>query len=622
MTRPGTTRPGPLEALALRVDTVSRMGIRQILSRVARRLRHRWIYPRLGERLHPTPPPLDGEPSHAWPFGTWPYEASIDRPKDPPGRVDGWQRGRFEHLGLPAVELGDPLGDGSIDWQRAPGDNRLWSYELHYGQWALALARAAVADDGPRADGRRAALVALVDDWITHNPVGREPAWEPYPMSRRVVAWSRLAPAFVPEGFGGGAAYRRFWRERLEPSLRRQVRYLRTNLEHDVPNNHLVANYRALAWAGLLFDHWPESDALRNVGLRGLWRELDRQVLADGVHDERSTSYHTIVLLDFYETHALARRLGVEVPPGVAMALGRMLRVLEVVRSPAGHWPLLNDSVDGYPTAWARLDPTALRLDLALGDDESAVGGLEVQVFEFPRAGWAVWREPRGSLFFDAGPMGPDRILGHAHADTLGFELHWRGGPRIVDPGVVTYADGPWRDRLRGMAAHNTVTLDGQDPCRFWGPFRVAWPAHGQLLHADASYLEGQHDGYRRLPGGVVHRRRIVRQQRGTWEIHDQFIPRDGRTESGVEHGFASTLQWSPGATIEDETLGDASFRVTWPDGVVLAVTASDGLHVEHGEGHVSGGWHRQVAAPRSVFRWRSKVPCAVALRIDDTGRA
>ena len=119
------------------------------------------------------------------------------------------------------------------------------------------------------------------------KPGGSAPGWEPYPLSRRLVAWSRLQAALA-----GEAAGREFWRLRLEPSLRRQAAFLRRNLERDLPNNHLLANFRALAWVGLLFPHWPEAARLRAVGLEGLWGEMRRQVLADGVHDERSVTYH------------------------------------------------------------------------------------------------------------------------------------------------------------------------------------------------------------------------------------------------------------------------------------------------------------------------------------------
>jgi len=94
---------------------------------------------------------------------------------------------------------------------------------------------------------------------------------------------------------------RLFWRSRLAPSLWQQTQVLRANLERDLVNNHLMANYRALAWMGLLFKGWSEAGPWRDIGLTGLWEQMRLQVLSDGVHDERSISYHTLVLQDLLE---------------------------------------------------------------------------------------------------------------------------------------------------------------------------------------------------------------------------------------------------------------------------------------------------------------------------------
>ncbi len=58
---------------------------------------------------------------------------------------------------------------------------------------------------------------------------------------------------------------------KLAPSLAQQTAVLGKNLERDLANNHLVANYRALAWMGLIFPGWPEAKKWRDVGLDGLW---------------------------------------------------------------------------------------------------------------------------------------------------------------------------------------------------------------------------------------------------------------------------------------------------------------------------------------------------------------
>src|SRR5690606_274787 len=89
------------------------------------------------------------------------------------------------------------------------------------------------------------------------------------------------------------------------------------------------------------------------------------------------------------------------------------------------------------------------------------------------------------------------------------------GGQRlVVDTGVFEYNAGPRRERSRSTAAHNTVTLDDTDQCRFFGAFRVG--RRLRVTHCEVSAQPGElcvdaaHDGYRSLPGAPLHRR-VVR---------------------------------------------------------------------------------------------------------------
>ncbi len=124
----------------------------------------------------------------------------------------------------------------------------------------------------------------------------------------------------------------------------------------------------------------------------------------------------------------------------------------------------------------------------------------------------------------DVAPIGPDYLPGHAHADTLSFELSLFGQRVIVNGGTSRYGTGPERLAERGTAAHSTVQLDGADSSEVWGGFRVARRARpfavqvrrgdpvedgvaGGTAHHAVQKVTAAHDGYRRLPGRPVHRR-------------------------------------------------------------------------------------------------------------------
>ena len=71
----------------------------------------------------------------------------------------------------------------------------------------------------------------------------------------------------------------------------------------------------------------------------------------------------------------------------------------------------------------------------------------------------------------DVAPIGPDYLPGHAHADTLTFELSVRKQRVLVNSGTSCYGASTERIRQRGTAAHNTVVVDGQDSVRGVGRF-------------------------------------------------------------------------------------------------------------------------------------------------------
>lgn len=323
----------------------------------------------------------------------------------------------------------------------------------------------------------------VIEQWLTTAGKPRLPGWHPYPTSLRVISWSAAL-----SGMGG-------WpdglREGVVAELWRQARYLSRAVEHDIGGNHVIKNATALAVAGSVF---PDTRLL-DTAHRLLRRELERQVLSDGGHEERSTSYHREVVGDLEDVLTCTRRSRGTVPGWLTHAVGEMRSWQAKMTGPDGTLPLLNDAWEG-PVA-DRQPGTA---------DHGSVDDLA-------GTGYVVMRDRGDQLVFDAGPVSPDHLPPHAHADVLSFVLWADGRAVIADPGSYAYT-GEWRDVFRETAAHNTVEVDGTPQCEFWGDFRAAFrpsvsPArvrrHGPIVVVTAS-----HDGYRRLPDPVVHHRTIV----------------------------------------------------------------------------------------------------------------
>ena len=607
-------------------DTLRRAGMGRIARRLSRRFRRRCLYPLLGPWLFPS---SRGGISDLDPAGELPgiEEGLLGGTTDLDGLLQGAEevsQNQFRYLNLPPVNMGNPIA-----WRSLPYEDPLWSLQLHHGEWALVLAHA-LRFSG---EGRfREALLRLLTDWVEHNPVGWGAGWEPYPTCLRMVYWSKAAMVLA-----GDPGWQDFSRRILAPSLRQQANYLALNLEEDLGNNHLLANYRALAWMGLLFPRWPEAAQWRELGLAGLWREMNRQVLDDGVHDEISVSYHLLVLQDLMETRKLCQAAGEPVPEEVEGTLERMVCFLGSILAPDGTYPMLNDTVPGYP-----LDPREvlfpsenisrwpegmeLRQEVERsyaswltgtlpGPSRTKWGeGAGPSVKVFPRAGYAVLRSGADEMLsFDAGPMGPAHLQGHGHADALSFSLFAGGRWLLTDPGVFSYHDPFWRSHFRSTRAHNTVSVDGQDQCVFWGPFRVAYPPSARLLDWGEDSVAGEHQGYARLKDPLVHRRQLRRRGQGEWEIADHFSGR------GI-HDFLFNLQLAPGGRAEVSGLNAES---RWPDGVTLKIlcpAAPAGAKAGMDTGWVSSGWNLKEEVPRYVLRWRGRVPLEnrVILKIKD----
>src|SRR5690606_36555911 len=116
-------------------------------------------------------------------------------------------------------------------------------------------------------------------------------------------------------------------------------------------------------------------------------------------------------------------------------------------------------------------------------------------------------------VLFDGAPVGPDYLPGHAHADTLSFELSFGTARVICNSGTSRYGLGPVREWERSTAAHNTVEIDGENSSEVWHGFRVARRAYPRDMdvgtEASPLRVSCSHDGYTRLPGRPIHRRTV-----------------------------------------------------------------------------------------------------------------
>lgn len=374
--------------------------------------------------------------------------------------------------------------------------------------------------------GRREWHRALIGRWIREVPNAKGLGWDAYPTSLRIVNWIKwFLAGNEPD------------REMLD-SLSLQGRHLRHNIEWKLMGNHVLADAKGILFAGVYFSG-PEADEWVRAGFEILASEFREEILADGGHYERSPMYHAIILEDLMDVINLVRTYpsaftGTQRSQAQEWqdAASKMRRFNRLTLHPDGDPAFFNDAARGIAPSAVELDEYAVRLNLNDPVEEPAALAHLASTGFVRFADGALW------LLADVGELGPAYQPGHAHADTLSFEASLFGTRVIVNTGTSTYAVGSRRLLERGTSAHNTVVVDGENSSEVWASFRVARRAHpfGFSMETDngKTRFGCSHDGYRRLPGKVTHRREW-RVSQGRLDIDDILIG-EFRSAKGYFH--------------------------------------------------------------------------------------
>ncbi|MGE3799991.1 MAG: heparinase II/III family protein [Candidatus Kapaibacterium sp.] len=454
--------------------------------------------------------------------------------------------GRFPALGLCINE-----STGIFDWHRDYGSGKVWPrdsfnqirflegdgadvkypWELSRMYWIgwLGLARTTAKTSEEKEKWSRE-YQRLLDNWMQENPIHVGVNWA-MPMEVGIRGFWMVAGAAF---FSDSPTIEGSWWLHYYSLLYGHGRYLRHNLEY-FPNltNHYIANCFGLVVLGALFHETAEGREWFNQGKERMGRELHRQVTTDGVHYERSISYHALVLEMYLIATCITERIGEGFASQEIAIIQKMESFLHTYLPPGGaDVPQLGDSDDGIilrlssdqniydHTALAHLAQSVLHpsgdspvslLAHQISRTSDHAGHSPRQSSPLP-GGFATLRNPRWHLFADVGPIGL-----HGNNDTLSFTLHTSDGRAwIIDPGTGCYTrDAELRNALRSTAAHNTPYVDGTEIAQFTGLWRVesdktetkvrAWSgenASGE--EGEALILVAEHHAYESLPKGKI----------------------------------------------------------------------------------------------------------------------
>jgi uncharacterized heparinase superfamily protein len=365
---------------------------------------------------------------------------------------------------------------------------KLWLYNLHYFDDLNAI----------NSLSRKDIQYSLIKRWIKENPPAKGNGWEPYPISLRLINWIKW--------------YTRseIFDQTMINSIELQAQALYKQLEFHILGNHLFANAKALIFVGCFLEG-QVGDKYLQLGLKILDREITEQFLDDGGHFERSPMYHSILLWDLLDLINLARlssrpKLLIRVQKLSHTAVKALIWLDEMIHND-GEISFFNDSCIGIAASPSELKYYSNTLGLVSTHKKSYYKLLS-------NSGYSCITYPAYKLIFDHGEIGPSYLPGHAHADTLSFEMSVGCNRFFVNSGTSLYGVSKERHRQRGTQAHNTVIVDGANSSEVWGGFRVARRAN--VVSYNASFknemviVSAKHNGYFRLGYNIMHSRIIT----------------------------------------------------------------------------------------------------------------
>tara|TARA_B110000008_G_C16974234_1_gene565180 strand:- start:330 stop:1979 length:1650 start_codon:yes stop_codon:yes gene_type:complete len=391
------------------------------------------------------------------------------------------------------------------DWNNS-NVSKLWLYNLHY------------FDDlnAHNSLGRKSWHFSIINRWIEENPISIGNGWEPYPTSLRIVNFIKWSLK--------GNILESHWVSSLEI----QARFLSKNIEMHLLGNHVIANAKALIFAGLFFKG-SEADEWYLKGRKILLKEIDEQILSDGGNFELSPMYHLIFLEDLLDIFNIHQVFNHTCPDRVIDKIPMMHSWIKTMCHPDEDISFFNDSSLGVAPSLKEIESYAIRLNLL-----SSFGGNNPKqnLINLKDSGYS--RVSYGNLvaLIDRASIGPDYLPAHAHADTLSFELSLFNYRLIVNSGTSVYEDSEERNRQRGTMAHSTVAIDGVNSSEVWGAFRVANRAKvfasKDLEQNKKIILSACHNGYHRMKGNPIHCRK--------WTFLDQLLAVEDVIEGKYDH--------------------------------------------------------------------------------------
>jgi len=332
-------------------------------------------------------------------------------------------------------------------------------------------------------------------------------------------------------------------------------------------NWQVIGSY-GLAHIGLMVPEFKDTRQWVTLATTRMLEHTDKDFFPDGCHSERCPSSYMGVV--YRDPRNLAKLLS-EDPSQSALAeklrkpLERSLNFWLGILPPDRIVPAINDGSrsrmppatlqDGFDLfgrrdlLWAKQNVLSLQTTDA-GEPSFTSIHFSVSGFSVMRSDWS---HDARYLLINHGPWGS----GHSHDDALSFELNAFDTAMAIDSGLgVTYDEPEYLTWYRKSAAHNMITIDGEDLDRKAAEGKdVVWQSDQRLDHFAAT-----HHGYE-ASKGILHRRHIVFVKPDYFVVFDRIDATSATAKHSVEWNAHLTVpaDAGPGLIVESADQWTAS---------------------------------------------------------------
>lgn len=363
---------------------------------------------------------------------------------------------------------------------------KLWIYNLHYFD---------CLNDSSSTKSNFKDDLYIIHKWINENVNFHGVGWDPYPTSLRIVNWVKWS------------INNNYIDEKIMKSINLQTEWLFKRMEWHLLGNHLFANAKALLFSYFFLDG-KNSDKWLTLGLEILTKELQEQILADGGNFELSPMYHGIFLEDLLDIINISSSglnfLNADKVNELKKYSKKMIDWMNVMSHDDGQISFFNDSAFGISPTVKQLTKYAKSFGIEISS------GVD-HFIHLKDSGYIKLKNDNVSSILDVGKIGPDYLPGHAHADSLAFELSYKNNRIFVNGCTSTYEIGKKRIKQRSTLSHNTVEINNKNSSDIWSSFRVGKRAKTFDLKINhkigCSSVSCSHDGYTSFKNSIIHNR-------------------------------------------------------------------------------------------------------------------